>query len=97
MKTNEENGREIRPTRIGNVEFRVSKTLGLNPRDYIDIVFWYPNPDYGQEDQYEKIDGESFSTLTNHYYNEQNILVSFKDQPGDLMEEEYFTKYKTPI
>ena len=58
MKTNEENRHEIRPTRIGNVEFRVSKTLGSHPRDYIDIVFWYPNSDYGQEYQYEKIDGE---------------------------------------
>lgn len=49
---------KVRPTRIGNVEFRLSKTLGLHPRDYIDIILWYPNPDYGQEDQYEKVDKE---------------------------------------
>ena len=61
METNEENRHEIRPTRIGSVEFRVSKTLDSHPRDYIDIVFWYPNPDYGQEDQYEKINGEWYT------------------------------------
>jgi len=43
--------------RIGKIEFRLTKSLGRNPRDYVEIVFWYPNHYYGNEDQYKK-DGE---------------------------------------
>ena len=40
--------------RIGNISFRLAETLGPNPKKYIDIVYWYPNPDYGQESSYIK-------------------------------------------
>ena len=58
----------IRPTRIGNIAFRVSKTIGSHPRDYVDIVLWYPNPDYGQEDQYKKVDKEWYIPKEGAYH-----------------------------
>lgn len=64
----EEVEHKIQPTRIGNVEFRVSKTIGSHPRDYIDIILWYPNPDYGREDQYEKVDNEWYIPKGEYYH-----------------------------
>ena len=40
--------------RLGNIEFRLTKSFGPNPYDYVDVVFWYPNPHYGREADYLK-------------------------------------------
>ena len=49
----EEYEEKIQPMRLGNVEFRMAKSLGRNPHDYVDIVLWYPNAYYGREGEFE--------------------------------------------
>ena len=41
-------------TRIGNIEFRLTQTIGEPPRDYVEIVKWYPNKYYKRENEFEK-------------------------------------------
>jgi len=49
----------IRPMRIGNIEFRLAKSLAYPSEDYVDIICWYPNSYYGREKDFIK-DGEFY-------------------------------------
>jgi len=57
----EDDTRMIEPTRIGDIAFRLAKSFGRNPRDYVDIIKWYPNSYYGREDEFVKTDGGMYA------------------------------------
>ena len=40
-------------------------------------------------------DGISFSNIIDNYYNNVNLLVDYKIQPGDMSEEEIIKEYET--
>lgn len=44
-------------------------------------------------DKTDIIDGQSFDSLVNNYYNNINLLVDYTIQPGDMSEEETLSKY----
>lgn len=41
------------------------------------------------------VDGQSFNTLIDNYYNNVTLLVDYKVQPGDMSEEEINREYET--
>lgn len=42
------------------LELRKTKSILNDKREYYEIVAWYPNPDYGKEEEYDNIGNERY-------------------------------------
>ena len=79
--------------RRGNIEYRAVCNIEENYIRYIEVVQWYPNPYYGKESEYIKLDDDTYvkdeeSLCYVHSSCFQNpescitlVIISIKDEP----------------